>query len=76
MVYRWTDCPVLAGLDLGDYASDAVQSESGSSQELMSRYYIGIRGAWNKDSAGLLEGGEELWNKLTAGAVSTATAEG
>ena len=76
MVYRWTDCPVLAGLDLGDYASDAVQSESGSSQELMSRYYIGIRGAWNKDSAGLLEGGEELWNKLTAGAVSTASAEG
>ena len=75
MVYRWTDCPVLAGLDLGDYASDAVQSESGSSQELMSRYYIGIRGAWNKDSADLLEGGEELWNKLTAGAVSTASAE-
>ena len=67
---------MVAGLDLGDYASDAVQSESGSSQELMSRYYIGIRGAWNKDSAGLLEGGEELWNKLTAGAVSTATAEG
>ena len=76
MVYRWTDCPVLTGLDLGDYASDAVQSESGSSQELMSRYYIGIRGAWNKDSADLLEGGEELWNKLTAGAVSTARAEG
>ena len=76
MVYRWTDCPVLAGLDLGDYASDAVQSESGSSQELMSRYYIGIRGAWNKDTADLLEGGEELWNKLTAGAVSTASAEG
>ena len=39
-------------------------------------HYIGIRGAWNKDSADLLEGGEELWNKLTAGAVSTASAEG
>ena len=76
MVYRWTDCPVLAGLDLGDYASDAVQSESGSSQELMSRYYIGIRGAWNKDSADLLAGGEALWSALTAGAVSTAGAEG
>lgn len=76
MVYRWTDCPVLTGLDLGDYASDAVQSESGSSQELMSQYYIGIRGAWNKDTADLLAGGEELWNKLTAGAVSTAGAEG
>ena len=76
MVYRWTDCPVLTGLDLGDYASDAVQSESGSSQELMSRYYIGIRGAWNKDTADLLAGGEALWSALTAGAVSTASAEG
>ena len=76
MVYRWTDCPVLTGLNLGDYTSDAVQSESGSSQELLSQYYIGIRGAWNKDTADLLAGGEELWNKLTAGAVSTAGAEG
>lgn len=76
MVYRWTDCPVLTGLDLGDYASDAVQSESGSSQELLSRYYIGIRGAWNKDTADLLAGGEALWSALTAGAVSTAGAEG
>ena len=76
MVYRWTDCPVLASLDLGDYTSDAVQNASGSSQELMSRYYIGIRGAWNKDTAALLEGGEALWDALTAGAVSTAGAEG
>ena len=76
MVYRWTDCPVLTGLDLGDYTSDAVQSESGSSQELLSRYYIGIRGAWNKDTADLLAGGEALWSALTAGAVSTAGAEG
>ena len=76
MVYRWTDCPVLTGLDLGDYNSDAVQSESGSSQELLSRYYIGIRGAWNKDTADLLAGGEALWSALTAGAGSTAGAEG
>lgn len=75
MVYRWTDCPVLTGLDLGDYASDAVQSESGSSQELLSQYYIGIRGAWNKDTVDLLAGGEALWSALTAGAVSTAGAE-
>ena len=76
MVYHWGDCPVLAGLDLGDYAADAVQSGSGSSQELMRRYYIGLRGAWNKDSADLLAGGEELWDALTAGAVSTVTEEG
>ena len=76
MVYHWDDCPVLAGLDLGDYTSDAVQNDSGSSQELLSHYYIGIRGAWTKDAADLLSGGEALWQALTAGAVSTVTKEG
>ena len=76
MVYHWDDCPVLAGLDLGDYTSDAVQNDSGSSQELLSHYYIGIRGAWTKDAADLLSSGEALWQALTAGAVSTVTKEG
>ena len=76
MVYHWDDCPVLAGLDLGDYTSDAVQNDSGSSQELLSHYYIGVRGAWTKDAADLLSGGEALWQALTAGAVSTVTKEG
>ena len=39
-------------------------------------YYIGIRGAWTKDAADLLSGGEALWQALTAGAVSTVTKEG
>ena len=76
MVYRWTDCPVLTSLDLGDYSSDAVQSNSGSSQDLLANYYIGIRGAWLKESAELLENSDPLWAKLTAGAVSTVTKEG
>ena len=76
MVYHWDDCPVLAGLDLGDYTSDAVQNDSGSSQELLSHYYIGIRGAWTKDADDLLSGGEALWQALTAVAVSTVTKEG
>ena len=67
---------MLAGLDLGDYTSDAVQNDSGSSQELLSHYYIGIRGAWTTDAADLLSGGEALWQALTAGAVSTVTKEG
>lgn len=75
MVYRWTDCPVLTGLDLGDYTADATQSASGHSQDVLADYYIGLRGAWNSTSAELTEGGAELWNKLTAGAVSTASAE-
>ena len=28
MVYRWTDCPVLTGMELGSYTSDAVQLHS------------------------------------------------
>ena len=72
MFYRWTDCPVLTGMELGSYTSDAVQSASGDSQLLLADYYIGIRGAWLKESASLLENSEPLWANLTAGAVSTA----
>ena len=42
MVYRWTDCPVLTGMELGSYTSDAVQSASGDSQQLLADYYIGL----------------------------------
>gem|GEM_PF-173219 len=38
MVYRWTDCPVLTGMELGSYTSDAVQSASGDSQQLLADY--------------------------------------
>ena len=72
MVYRWTDCPVLTGLDLGSYGPDATQSGSGDSQAYMSQFYIGFRGAWNEGSAKSIAPGEPLWEKLTAGAVSTA----
>ena len=76
MVYKWDDCPVLAGLDLGDYGPDTTQSRSGSSQEYLSRFYVGMRGAWNSGTADNLAGGEEFWQKLTEGAVSTAAPEG
>lgn len=75
MVYKWTDCPVLAGLDLGDYAPDAAQNYSGSSQEYMAQFYVAMRGAWNEGTAENLAGGEELWQQITAGAISTARAE-
>ena len=75
MVYKWDDCPVLASLDLGDYGPDTTQSRSGSSQEYMSQFYVGMRGAWNSGTADNLAGGEEFWQKLTEGAVSTATPE-
>ena len=39
---------------------------------VLADYCIGIRGAWLKESASLLENSETLWANLTAGAVSTA----
>ena len=61
MVYRWTDCPVLAGLDVDADFSD---------------YYVGVRGVWDEDIAKALAGSDEFWQALTAGAVSTVEAEG
>ena len=75
MVYRWTDCPVLAGLDLGDYQADTTHAQGGSSQEYLAGFYVGMRGAWNSGTAENLAGGEELWQALTAGAVSTVEPE-
>ena len=75
MVYRWTDCPVLAGLDLGDYRADTTHAQGGSSQEYLADFYVGMRGAWNSGTAENLAGGEELWQALTAGAVSTLEPE-
>ena len=72
MVYRWTDCPVLTGLELGGYGPDATQAYSGDSQEYMSRFYVAFRGAWNDGSADSIAPSEPLWQALTAGAVSTA----
>ena len=71
MVYKWTDCPVLAGLNLGEYQADTTHAQGGDSQQYLSDFYIGMRGAWNTATAENLAGGEELWQALTAGAVST-----
>lgn len=71
MVYKWTDCPVLAGLNLGEYRADTTHAQGGDSQQYLSDFYIGMRGAWNTATAENLAGGEELWQALTAGAVST-----
>ena len=76
MVYRWTDCPVLAGLDLGEYRADTTHAQCGDSQAYLADFYVGMRGAWNTGTEENLAGGEELWQALTAGAVSTVEAEG
>jgi len=70
-VLAWKQCPVLAGMELGDYAYDLFGGTiSGNSQELLSRLYIGRRGFWAEaEDAGLQAGYVALWEKLTAGAV-------
>lgn len=57
MVYRWSDCPVLA-------------SFSGCSE--IGDYYVGFRAALNDKAAAALADDDALWADLTAGAVSTA----
>ena len=76
MVYRWTDCPVLAGMDLGDYDGYTLLDDAtGSSQSVLSTLYVGRRAVLNEEQAAHYADGEELWQTLTAGAVSTAAAE-
>lgn len=73
MVYRWTDCPVLAGLDLGTYTGyTLMDDQTGSNQDVMSNLYIGCRGIWSDSFQEAYAEDETLWQTLTAGAVSTA----
>ncbi len=73
MVYRWTDCPVLTGLDLGDYDGYTVMDDAtGTNQSVLSTLYVGRRGVWDEAQVATYAGCAELWDTLTAGAVSTA----
>ena len=76
MVYRWTDCPVLAGMDLGNYDGyTLVDDATGTNQSVLSTLYVGRRAMLDDEQAAHYAEGEELWQALTAGAVSTAAAE-
>lgn len=76
MVYRWTDCPVLTALDLGEYTGYTMVDEAtGSSQDVMATLYVARRGVWDDSGRDEFASDEALWQALTAGAVSTA-AEG
>lgn len=73
MVYRWTDCPVLTALDLGQYSGETLlDDKTGANQSVLSGLYLGRRGVWDEKQADDFAGGPELWAALTAGAVSTA----
>ena len=73
MVYRWTDCPVLTGLDLGTYTGyTLVDDATGNNQDVLGELYIGCRGTWTDKAAEGYAGDDVIWQKLTEGAVSTA----
>ena len=72
MVYRWTDCPALTGLDLGTYTGlTMVDDLQGENQDIMKNTYIGRRAYYTDKTALESETYDALWNLLTAGAVST-----
>ena len=76
MVYRWADCPVLAGLELGDYTGLTVMDETaGSSQALLADVYAGRR-AVAGESAADYAAAESFWQAVTAGASAPAAKAG
>ncbi len=67
----WTECPVLARAELGDYSYPLLgKTVTGSSDELVSTLYLARRGFWQESDALNFEGCNALWNRLTEGAVS------
>lgn len=65
----WEQCPVLAGMELGEYSYSLMgETFSGSNSELVSGLYLARRGFWTEESAPYPEGCKALWNELTKGA--------
>lgn len=64
----WSQCPVLAGMELGEYSYPLISGmASGDSGELVSGLYIGRRGFWTNKTCAYPEGCDELWEKIVEG---------
>lgn len=75
MVYRWTDCPVLTGLELGTYTGlTLLDDEQGENQDVMAQLYLGYRAYYNEETQQASAAFAVLWQTLTAGAETTAGA--
>ncbi len=72
MVYRWEDCPVLRGMDLGTFTRfmDPTKTPM-DGQTAMEGLYVGRRGIFFDKDKERFAGAERLWQALTAGAVKT-----
>lgn len=69
----WDLCPVLAGMELGDYEYSLLGgTKSGSIQELLSGLYIARRGFWGNEAPRHPEGCAALWEAITEGALPAA----
>ena len=67
--YRWADCPVLTGLDLGTFEIPVVGGMAeGDSQLAMENICVARRGLWDDDSNDTIEGALRLWETMTEGA--------
>lgn len=67
--YRWGDCPVLSGLELGTFEIPVVGGVAqGDNQLVMENICIACRGLWDDGSNEMTEGALELWAILTDGA--------
>ena len=76
MVYRWSDCPVLAGLDLGDYTGVTTMDDvSGSSQDYLANVYIARRANRQDGANDYYNACDVLWQTLTEGAVPLSADE-
>lgn len=66
---RFSDCPVLAGLDLGTYREKVNEKEiTGSSMDLVSGLYLAKRVFVTDKTVRYKEGCDRLWNIITEGA--------
>lgn len=66
----WSGCPVLAGMELGDYSYNLLGGTvNGASSELLAGLCIARRGFWTGEACKHPDGCDALWDKLTEGAL-------
>lgn len=64
----WSECPVLASLDLGKYTATVLgESVTGSSGEWLSEMFFARRGYWAEQKYAAAY--DAMWNILTEGAI-------
>lgn len=69
LYYPWTGCPILAGLELGQFEIPGIHGMiAGDSQMAMAPLYVARRGLWDDASTEFSDGAVRLWEVLTEGA--------